>query len=128
MAGVVACGYKNCYLHTIFYLNQSYDLLNIKTRIKQKNVQAIVLNKFEFFFQTALNSLMNTIKFILVILLPEVETFGWLIIFSFTFISIGSVLYTVYVVNKRQARNDKNRTHEEDKNLDNHEAKEPLVA
>jgi hypothetical protein len=70
---------------------------------------------------------MNTIKFILVILLPEVETFGWLIILSFTFIFIGSVLYTVYVVNKRQAQNDKNRTHEEDNNLDNHEAKEPLV-
>ena len=45
---------------------------------------------------------MNTIKFLLVIVLPEAETFGWLIIVSFAFICFGAVFYTSYVVKNRE--------------------------
>ena len=45
---------------------------------------------------------MNTIKFVLVIVLPEAETFGWLIIVSFAFICFGGVFYTSYVVKNRE--------------------------
>ena len=42
---------------------------------------------------------MNTIKFILVILLPEVSTFGWLVILSFAFVSFGAVAFSVHAIN-----------------------------
>ena len=49
---------------------------------------------------------MNTIKFLLVIVLPEAETFGWLIIVSFAFICFGAVFYTSYVVKNREKPTD----------------------
>ena len=48
--------------------------------------------------QNALNSAMDTIKFILVIVLPQAETFGWLIIASYGFICMGAIFYISYVV------------------------------
>jgi hypothetical protein len=50
--------------------------------------------------QSGLNSLMNTIKFVLVILLPEIETFGWLVILSFAFVSFGAICFSVHAINK----------------------------
>lgn len=39
---------------------------------------------------------MNTIKFVLVIVLPEIGTFGWLIIASFSFVVVGAIFYNSY--------------------------------
>ncbi len=47
--------------------------------------------------QNSLNSSMDMIKFILVIILPEPETFGWLIIASFSSICLGALFYSSYV-------------------------------
>ena len=46
--------------------------------------------------QNALNSAMDTIKFVLVIILPKAETFGWLIMASFVSVSSGAMFYTLY--------------------------------
>ncbi len=51
--------------------------------------------------QSGLNSSMNTIKFVLVILWPHPQTFGWLILTSFTAICLGGILFLVFVVKKR---------------------------
>ena len=51
--------------------------------------------------QNGINSAMDTIKFILVIVLPEQETFGWLIIASYGFVCIGAVFYASYAVKHR---------------------------
>ena len=48
--------------------------------------------------QNGLNSAMDTIKYILVIALPEPETFAWLIIASYGFICLGAVSYTSYAI------------------------------
>ena len=48
--------------------------------------------------QNGINSAMDTIKFILVIVLPEQETFGWLITASFTFVCFGAISYIYYAV------------------------------
>ena len=45
---------------------------------------------------------MNTIKFILVIVLPEIETFGWLIISSFLFVVMGAIFYNSYAFVHRE--------------------------
>lgn len=50
--------------------------------------------------QNSLNSSMDTIKFVLVIILPQQETFGWLIIASFGFVCFGAMFYTSYAVRK----------------------------
>ena len=47
--------------------------------------------------QNAINSAMDTLKFILVIVLPQAETFGWLIIASYASICLGAIFYTSYV-------------------------------
>ena len=47
-----------------------------------------------------MNSLMDTIKFALVISLPEEETFGYLIIASFTSILFGAISYACHAVKK----------------------------
>ena len=52
--------------------------------------------------QDSLNSAMNTIKFVLVIVLPQIETFGWLIMASFSFVCTGTVFYTTYAVYYRR--------------------------
>ena len=48
--------------------------------------------------QNGLNSAMDTIKFILVIALPNQETFGWLILASFVCTCTGSLSYTTYAL------------------------------
>ena len=58
--------------------------------------------------QTGMNSAMNTIKFILVIVLPQQETFGWLILASFTFVSFGAISYIYYAT--KEHNNPKNQT------------------
>ena len=47
--------------------------------------------------QNSLNSAMDTIKFILVIILPHTETYGWLIMASFTSVCLGAISYISYV-------------------------------
>ena len=46
--------------------------------------------------QNALNKFMDLIKFVLVIGLPLPETFGYLVIASYTCVALGWVSYTVY--------------------------------
>ena len=48
--------------------------------------------------QNGMNSAMDTIKFVLVIVLPENETFGWLVIASFGFMCIGAMFYIYYAI------------------------------
>ena len=48
--------------------------------------------------QNALNSSMDTIKFIFVIVLPRDETFGWLILASVIFVSLGAFSFIYYAV------------------------------
>ena len=47
---------------------------------------------------------MNTIKFILVIILPELQTFGWLVICSFSFVILGAIFYNIYACRNREKR------------------------
>jgi hypothetical protein len=49
---------------------------------------------------------MNTVKFILVIVLPEMETYGWLIIVSFAFICFGATSFTSYAVKNRKRKSE----------------------
>ena len=46
--------------------------------------------------QHSLNMLMDVLKFTLVIILPYIETFGYLIILSFIFICLASISFAVY--------------------------------
>ena len=46
--------------------------------------------------QNSLNMLMDVLKFTLVIILPYIETFGYLIILSFIFICFASLFFAVY--------------------------------
>ena len=48
--------------------------------------------------QNALNSAMDTIKFVLVIILPQAETFGWLIMASFVSVFSAAMFYTAYAL------------------------------
>ena len=43
---------------------------------------------------------MNTIKFALVIILPQTETFGYLIIASYATVAAGAIFFVVYVIKK----------------------------
>ena len=51
--------------------------------------------------QTSLNKLMDILKFLLVIAIPEKENFGILIVVSFALIVLGWILYAKF---SRQAR------------------------
>ena len=46
--------------------------------------------------QNSLNMLMDVLKFTLVIVLPHIETFGYLIILSFIFICLASLFFVIY--------------------------------
>ena len=46
--------------------------------------------------QTSLNQLMNMLKFVMVIVAPQPEVFGLLIIISFAFILLGWMFYAKY--------------------------------
>jgi hypothetical protein len=56
---------------------------------------------------------MNTIKFVLVIVLPEAETFGWLIILSFAFICFGAISFSSYAFKNRGKKSGTNQNFEE---------------
>ncbi|XP_076460392.1 ferroportin-like [Babylonia areolata] len=51
--------------------------------------------------QSSLNKLMDVLKFLLVVLIPDTQTFGFLILVSFSFICAAWVLYAVFL---RKAR------------------------
>ena len=48
--------------------------------------------------QNSMNSAMDTIKFVLVIFLPENQTFGWLVMASVAFVSFGAISYIHYAI------------------------------
>ena len=48
--------------------------------------------------QNGMNSAMDTIKFGLVVVLPEDETFGWIVMTSFIFVCFGGISYICYAV------------------------------
>ena len=52
--------------------------------------------------QTSLNSSMNLIKFVCVLFLPNPRTFGFLILISYTFITSGALLLTLYGFQKKK--------------------------
>jgi len=54
-----------------------------------------------FGVQTALNQLMDMLKFALVIGMPEPELFGILVILSYIFVTLGYVLYAKYSYSAR---------------------------
>ena len=51
--------------------------------------------------QSSLNQLMDLLKFALVVILPDTETFGFLIMISFCFIATAWILYAVFVRRER---------------------------
>ena len=48
--------------------------------------------------QNGMNSAMDTIKFGLIVVLPEDETFGWLVMTSFIFVCFGGISYICYAM------------------------------
>lgn len=54
-----------------------------------------------FGVQSSLNQLMDMLKFIMVIVAPEPEIFGLLVLISFAFVSMGFLLYVKYVCSDR---------------------------
>ena len=48
--------------------------------------------------QNSMNSAMDTIKFVLVIVLPKNKTFGWLVMASFLFVAFGAISYIYYAI------------------------------
>ena len=73
------------------------------TQIIQENVQE---NKRGIVggVQNSLNSSFNMIKFCLVLILPNQETFGFLVILSFLFICFGAVSLTTYACKEHKIR------------------------
>ena len=57
--------------------------------------------------QNSMNSVMDTIKFVAVIFLPEKEIFGWLVIASFVSVFLGAVFYTYYAIFQDQCGHEK---------------------
>lgn len=51
--------------------------------------------------QTALNQLMDMIKFVMVIVAPQPELFGLLVLISFAFVCLGWILYAKYACSAR---------------------------
>ncbi|XP_052783314.1 solute carrier family 40 member 1-like isoform X2 [Mya arenaria] len=52
-------------------------------------------------FQNALNQLMEMLKYVVVILLPLPQVFGYLVFISYGFIALGWILFAVYVKKTR---------------------------
>jgi len=53
--------------------------------------------------QESANSIMNTLKFALIVGLPHTETFGYLISASYTMAILGAICFVIYVLrNKRK--------------------------
>lgn len=67
------------------------------TQILQENVEESFRGTIGG-VQGGLNSTMDLIKFTLVIIWPNSETFGWLILASYAFICLGMLSYTSYAV------------------------------
>ncbi|KAL8622387.1 hypothetical protein ACOMHN_041715 [Nucella lapillus] len=51
--------------------------------------------------QSSLNKLMDVLKFVLVVGVPHIPTFGYLVVVSFLFIGLGWLLYAVFVRRQR---------------------------
>ncbi|XP_033640075.1 solute carrier family 40 member 1-like [Asterias rubens] len=75
-----------------------FDL--VTTQLIQENVQEKERGAF-CGMQRALECFMDMLHFILVIILPSPETFGYLIILSFIFICIGAMLYYAFSFKER---------------------------
>lgn len=75
-----------------------FDL--VVTQLIQENVQELERGAF-CGMQRALECFMDMLHFILVIILPSAETFGFLIILSFVFICVGAVLYYAFSFRER---------------------------
>ena len=61
------------------------------------------VNLFDFCFIFQANSIMNTLKFALIVGLPHTETFGYLISASYTMAILGAICFVIYVLrNKRK--------------------------
>ena len=48
--------------------------------------------------QNSLNSILDTIKFLLVIVLPDEDTFGYLVLASVATILVGALFYIMYAI------------------------------
>lgn len=51
--------------------------------------------------QSSLNKLMDVLKFVLVVAVPDTQTFGFLIIISFAFICLGWLSYAIFLRRNR---------------------------
>ena len=54
--------------------------------------------------QTGLNSLLNTIKFTLVMALPKLQTFGYLIIASTAASTMGGLFFVAYYISSSSSK------------------------
>lgn len=63
--------------------------------------------------QSALNKFMDLVKFVLVIALPLQQTFGYLIIASFSCVSAGGLFYTIYACKPSKDKSVKNKSNYE---------------
>ena len=54
--------------------------------------------------QTGLNSLLNTIKFTLVMALPKLQTFGYLIIASTAASTLGGLFFVAYYISSASSK------------------------
>ena len=48
--------------------------------------------------QNSLNSILDTIKYLLVIILPDEDTFGYLVLASVATILLGNIFYIIYAI------------------------------
>ena len=67
----------------------------------------VVLGNEYLFSIFQMNSIMDTIKFGLVIGLPDSQTFGYLIIASYVCIILGGVLYSTYALDSKRHKVEK---------------------
>ena len=52
--------------------------------------------------QNSLNSILDTIKYILVIVFPDEDTFGYLVMASVATILVGALFYIIYAIRNWQ--------------------------
>nr|KAG5714170.1 hypothetical protein BaRGS_018387 [Batillaria attramentaria] len=79
-------------------------------------------------FQASLNQFFDLLKYATVVALPDTETFGFLIIISFSFIASAWVVYAIFVRREGQAICSCARATEEDKRLNYNEGNATDVA
>ena len=78
--------------------------------------------------QHGLNSLMDTLKFVLVMCLPKVQTFGYLVLASATAVTLGGLFFTAYYLTN--CNNDASHSHQSDdakkRDYDNSSSKDTI--